>query len=896
MSEKKKEPITDKKISRRSLLKWSAGLAAAGVIGLGAGYGASDLLRPLPQTVTQTMTETNYLTVEKEQVFVNCCHNGPVSVRVRNGAITRIDPLLVPNWKDIPTWQISARGKTYRPTTSKSFMNSWAQAYRRFVYSSARLLYPMKRVGYTPGGKGDISNRGKGEFVRISWDEATTLITSEMERLRTTYGLGSVLLAGTAHYQTRGAFTDGMADTINRFLGLYAKKGPTPPPYPDAANHLPHGPNWNHSWIGWASAPDLMYGYYWQANQIWSPSDLIEDVLKNSNLVVYWAMDPTSTSQMYHGYEREEVRQWISDVGIKTISIAPTLNETAAFFHADKWIPVYPGYDIPLAIAITYVWFTENTWAKDWVASHATGVTQYQDYVLGKTDGVPKTPEWAEKFCGVKARDIRALARLWASGPVLLYCHVSGANRGWNGDDWARMMTTLQILQGNIGRPGGNLNSLESWYGVPAEPADPDVTAKLPARGRAGIGPVLPADPYPIHRHPQYTVWAKSIYDPPVTWTGGTTGSVKYWNEFTMKHMYPYPGVSQVRMLCQITAGGFMTEAAWLEDKARALMSPNLETSFVATIFQTEPLCKYADILLPICTNLERVDITSFTTKWVVYMQKCVEPLGESKSDLALLYELAKKLGFGDQMYNGMTEEEIVKAIYNWSSIPSMGVSWQDFHDKGYALIPFMNMDKYTRNTAMKWYYDQPKGSGLTTPSGMLEIYSKPMADAVGEDGNGFIAPIPKWYEPKDGKSSPLASKYPLISVIRHLKYRLHSQFDQVTWIRELCKMKVGDKEYEPIWIHPQDAQARGIKHGDVVRVFNDLGEMLRAAYLTERVMPGVIGNTYGSWSDPVDPRKQSLDRAGNANTLLSVKDYKNWNQQINVNHSMIQIEKWTGG
>lgn len=773
-------------------------------------------------------------------------------------------------------------------------MNPWAQAVRMHVYSPERLLYPMKRVGYTPGGKGDISNRGKGEFVRISWDEATNLIAGEIERLRTTYGLGSIYITGSAHYQTRGAFCDGIGDTRSRFQGLIGKKGPTPPPYPDAANHLPHGGNWNHSWIGWACGPDAMYGYYWNKSQIWDPTDLLEDVLQNTNLFVYWASDPTSTLQMYSGYDKEEYMRWISEAGIKTIAISPNLNETAAF-HADKWIPVYPGYDTALALALTYVWFNEGTWAKDWVATHTTGVTQFQDYVLGKSDGTPKTPEWAEKLSGVKARDIRALARLWASGPVYLYANMAGANRGWNGDEWARMMTTLQILQGNIGKPGGNI------AGMPGEPSRGIITGKLPALGRAGIGPVLPADAWPIHFHPHYDVIPECLKGQPVTWIGGTTGAVKYWKEFTMKHQYPYPGVSPVRMICKETAGTLMTEADWLRDIAGAYMSPQIETSFVATIYQTEPLCRYADILLPICTNLERVDITSYTSKWVVFMQKCVEPLGESKSDMAMFLALAQKLGFGDTMYNGMTEEEIIKAIYNWSSIPSMGVSWQDFHDKGYALIPFVPMDQYKRAPAMNWFYTQPKGSGLTTPSTMLEIYSKAYEDAVGKDGNGFTAPIPKWYAPNDkdklvGKESPLASKYSLIGHIGHWKWRFHSNFDHVSWLRELYKVTVNGKQYEPMWINPQDAQARGIKQGDVVRVFNDNGQMLVAANLTERVMPGVVKYTYGSWADPVDPRNQSLDRAGNAEILMVMDDYKHWSEQTNITHYMVQVEKYTGG
>jgi len=894
MSEKKEESIADRKISRRSMLKWTAGLAVAGAVGIGVGYSASELLRPVPPT-PEAVTETSYITVEKEQLFVNSGHSGPVSVAVRNGRIIRVDAFETPNWETIPTYKIEARGKTFKPTIQKSLMNSWHQAARRYVYSPERLLYPMKRVGYTPGGKGDISNRGKGEFVRISWDEALDTIASEMERLRTTYGLGAINIGTSAHYQTRGAFCDGIFDAVNRFLGLYAKKGPTPPDYPDAKNHLPHGGNWNHSWIGWACGPDNMVGYYWEKSQIWPPDDLLEDTLKNSNMVIYWSQDPTSTAQMYRGYEYEEYFRWIQAAGIKTVAITPNLNELAAF-HCDKWIPVQPGYDIPLELAIAYVWFSEGTWDKAWVETHAVGMDKFQDYVMGKTDGVPKTPEWAAPKCGVKARDIRALAREWAKGPVFVQCNNGGANRGWNGDDWPRLIITLQTMQGNIGKPGGNLN------GTPTEPA---LALRRPAVGRTGIGFILRADPWPIHFHPHYAVWADCIVngnDKPTKWIGGTTGAVKYWKEFTMEHMYPYPGVSEVKMLGQQAPGMFNIEAGWFEDKARAWMTPKIECAWTATIHQNEPMARYSDIILPICTNFERVDITSIVNKWFVYMAKCVEPLGESISDMELFLRLAKRLGFGDTMYNGMSEEDMAKGLFQWSHGPKW-ITWEDFKKQGAVVVPFdpkiAGLDKYTPKPAMNWYYTKPKGDGLTTPTGMIEIYHQPFADAYGEDGP--ISAIPKWREPsslnlKEGKDGPLATKYPLIAHIGHFKWRFHSEFGHVSWLRELYKIKGPDGyQYEPIWINPVDAQARGIKHGDVVKVSSNWGEMLCAAYLTERTMPGAPKITYGAWVDPVDPRNKSLDKGGNAESIMTSQIYKNHSMQICAEHVMVQIEKWGG-
>ena len=193
LSEKKVEPITEKKISRRSMLKWTGALAAAVVVGVGAGYETNQLLRPITE-FTQTATET--VESKEEQLFVNCGHMGPITVAVKNGRIVRVDPFMTPNWKTVPTYTINARGKTFTPTINKSLMSAWHQAARRYVYSSDRLLYPMKRVGYTPGGKGDVSNRGRAEFVRMSWDEATNLIATEMERLRTTSGFGSIMIGG----------------------------------------------------------------------------------------------------------------------------------------------------------------------------------------------------------------------------------------------------------------------------------------------------------------------------------------------------------------------------------------------------------------------------------------------------------------------------------------------------------------------------------------------------------------------------------------------------------------------------------------------------------------------------------------------------------------------------
>ena len=191
MSEDKKEGISDKKISRRSMLKWTGAIATTAVVGLGVGFEASNLLKPAAPAVTMTTataTATGSATTTAaptgltdfgEQVYLTQWkEEGILQAFVKNGRITRTEPYL-----NFP-----------------SFQNNLGERYR--VYDPKRLQYPMKRNGWAPGGKSPITNRGKGDFVRITWEEAYTSITSELKRIINTYGASAILVG------THGAHSD----------------------------------------------------------------------------------------------------------------------------------------------------------------------------------------------------------------------------------------------------------------------------------------------------------------------------------------------------------------------------------------------------------------------------------------------------------------------------------------------------------------------------------------------------------------------------------------------------------------------------------------------------------------------------------------------------------------
>jgi trimethylamine-N-oxide reductase (cytochrome c) len=133
---------------------------------------------------------------------------------------------------------------------------------------------------------------------------------------------------------------------------------------------------------------------------------------------------------------------------------------------------------------------------------------------------------------------------------------------------------------------------------------------------------------------------------------------------------------------------------------------------------------------------------------------------------------------------------------------------------------------------------------------------------------------VPKWIAKGETHEETLgterAKKYPLLVMSNHPRWGVHSQHDDVTWFREIetCKVKGPDGyQYHPLWMNPRDAEARGIKHGDVVSIFNERGTVLAGAYVTERIMPGVIGMDHGAKYDPIVPGE--IDRGGVINTIV---------------------------
>jgi len=250
-------------------------------------------------------------------------------------------------------------------------------------------------------------------------------------------------------------------------------------------------------------------------------------------------------------------------------------------------------------------------------------------------------------------------------------------------------------------------------------------------------------------------------------------------------------------------------------------------------------------------------------------MEQAVQPVGESKSDYEVVLEVAKKLGYGDQFSEGKTTRDLQKQVFDDMEIDHL-IKWEDFLDKKYFVFPVAK-DWESDTPGFRKFYEDPENNPLKTPSGKLEFYSARLAEHFPDDKER--PPIPKWIEKSETHderiSSERAAMFPLLLMSNHGRWRTHAQGDDITWTREAptCKVLGADGyKYEPAWINPIDAEKRGIKDGDIVKVFNERGVVLCGARVWERVMPGVAYVDHGARHDPLVPGK--VDRGGAINTI----------------------------
>jgi molybdopterin guanine dinucleotide-containing S/N-oxide reductase-like protein len=837
-----------------------------------------------------------------EKVLTSCTNEGPITVTVKDGKVTRIQPLVMDE-KDFNPWTIKAGDKEYTPPL-KANLAPFIHAERTRLYSPDRIKYPMKRVDFDPNGNRNPEKRGISGYERISWDEALDMAAGEIKRVKETYG-GPAITGMTSSHHNWGIVGYKMGPFL-RFM--------------DMLEYTPVLDNPD-SWEGWHWGATHTYGFFWRLG-VPEQYDLLEDTLKHAEMIVFWSNDPDTTRAIYCGQDSAIWRQWLKEKGLKMVFLDPYYNYTAA--HMDgTWLPLRPDSGPAIAMAIAFTWITDDTYDKEYVKNRTEGFEEFKKHILGEDDGQPKTPEWAADESGIPARKIRSLAREWAAKKTVLSAGTrggeGGACRTAFGTEWARMMVLLQAMQG-LGKPGTSI-----WgtaMGAPSDtsyyfPGYADLDTRMAITRAANI-----KFKNPTKQRLYRLTLPDAVLDPPVSWYGEGFCGQSLEQQFT-HFTYPMEGYPEVKMFYRY-GGSFMGTMSDTSKWVRMYQSPKLEFVVNQDCWWASET-NFADIIFPACTSLERDDLGEWGAaggysshgnngcnfRIVVRQKKCIDPLWESKPDYEILSLLADRLGMKEEYTDGgKTDIDWAKAYYGISDLPKI-MSWEEFEKKGYVVIS--PGDDYQSTPALRWFYegrncDTPdplnpkrktgKAGELGTYSGKIEFVSRSLTSRFPDDDERPPMPhyIPSW----EGHRSELRKKYPLQIISPHPRFTFHTHYDMhAAWLNEIPTHRIIKDGYAwwPVRINQADAAKRGILNDDIVKLYNDRGAVLCIAVISERVPSGIV-HSYGSSGnyDPIEPGKAgSLDKGGCVNILTSSRMMSKHAPGMTPNSCLIEIEKWEG-
>jgi DmsA/YnfE family anaerobic dimethyl sulfoxide reductase A subunit len=635
-----------------------------------------------------------------------------------------------------------------------------------------RLRYPMRRVG----------PRGSGSWERISWDEALDEVAAQMLRIRAAYGPAAILdcsrSGNTAVLHNRAA--------IQRLLHLF---GGCTELWSNLSNE--------------AEIFALRHTYGPKADCKFSgrePDDYV-----NSRLMILWGWSPADGT---FGTNNPQYLHWAHERGVRIVTVDPRATRTSRKM-ADEHVAIRPGSDAAMLIAMAQVIVSEGLHDQAFLDRLVLGFDEahlpegaqpgssYRSYLLGLSDGIVKTPEWAESLTGVPASTIRRLAREFGTlKPAALHCGYAPGRTAY-GEQFHRAAYALCAITGNIGIPGGNSgcsggaqNHGIKRLGAPPNPANARVASTLLAdvleRGRAGG---YPAD-------------IRMVYS--------ACGDL----------------ANQCPNVTKIAAG-----------------LGRLEFMVVHDHFLT-PTARWADIVLPATTFWERSDMHtpwSGAGHYAIYMRQAIAPMYECRNDVDICADLAKRLGLDG--YKRIPDEAWLREICAGTDVDDFDA----FRAQGLARLPAPENPIAFANEVR-----DPARHPFSTPSGRIEIYSTSIAANPNPHGLGTIPAIPTWIPPH--AADP---RHPLELISPKSRARTHSIHDNQQLLARVDK--------QDVWIHPDDAAARGIADGQPVRVFNDRGATVVPARVTDRIARGVVSIKEGAW---FTPGPSGTDTRGCANVL----------------------------
>ncbi|MFC1823525.1 molybdopterin-dependent oxidoreductase [Thermodesulfobacteriota bacterium] len=655
----------------------------------------------------------------------------------------------------------------------------------KLAYHPDRLKYPLKRIG----------KRGEGKWERISWEEAYRTISSKFKEIGEKYG-----------YESLAFPTGGNAPMMSIYLKLAAALqgtwvnvmgfGDTAGPCGD---FLSYG---------------VMHGLEYTTH------------FEDPAMVVIWGANLVETYPLvWRKINRTKER------GTRLVVIDPRFTSTAS--KADDYISIRPGTDVALSLGMMNVIMERGLTDDAFINRYTVG-----PFLVRKDNGMflrekDIAPEGSEKYI---------VWDLQANNP-----------RIYDEAGFIPALTGVYHIHDIECRPAFQL-LLELAQQYPLEKASeitgvPQKVIERLAAEHATLKPIAAYRGWGVQRTFHGDLTWRSI-----TTLSAITGNIKpesarefklnrggfisvkgrRFKRMPIMKMYeavmtgkPYPikalWIAGTNLLNQIPDNNIVISE----------LVPSLDFIVVADMFMNLS-AQYADIVLPVCSSYEHLNLVTPVDPVIPYMQiqqKVIEPLYESKPDFTIVSELGSRMGFEEQF--DINEEEGIELLLN-SGHPSVkGISLETLKE-GPVKLPD---------------YEIPvKVPAFRTPSGRIEFYSEAMIQ--------FEQELPVYKEPLESGRRPLAEQYPLVCLSTHTKYRFHSTLANVSLSREL--------DPEPlVEMNPVDAEKRSIQDGDNVLVFNDRGNCRLKAKIHNGIRAGVVNINQGWWpEDYAEGTHQALTHA----------------------------------
>ncbi|MFC3023710.1 molybdopterin-dependent oxidoreductase [Vibrio zhugei] len=706
-----------------------------------------------------------------------------------------------------------------------------------------RVQKPAIRKGWLDQQQGKPSApRGGDEYIEVSWDTALDYAADALRKVKQQHG-NQAIFGGSYGWSSAGRFHHSQSQ-VHRFLNSFGGYVRSKNSYSlGAASALLH----------WLVMPmkDLM-----ESHTDWKTME------KHCELFLSFGGSKYQNAQVSTGGTAEHRTRGglnaMHNAGVRFINVSPVSDDIETGGNVE-WLPIKPNTDTALMLALAYTLWKHDLHDRDFIERYCVGYSEFERYVTGETDHQPKDAHWAAAITGLPAERIEQLA-------FELSSHRSMINMAWSlqradhGEQPCFALITLAAMLGQIGLPGGGFAfcyGAENLLGSPHK----HVFGPTLSQGKNAVEHFIPvariADML-LHPGEHFTYEGKTYQYQDIRliyWAGGN----------------PFHHHQDLKRLSQ----------AWQRP----------ETIITNEQYWT-PAAKMADIVFPATTTIERNDIFYAKREPIIAAMKQAKlPEGQAWDDYAIFAALSERLGIAEQFTEGKTADEWLEHLYShWRQalkeqedfeLPDFATFWQNnTADMPHSDDPVIMLEAFRRD---------PDANPLKTPSGKIEIFSQSIADFGLQDCPGYAC----WIEPHEWLGSPKAEQFPLHLISDQPKNKLHSQLDHSPHSR---KDRINGRE--PIYLNPQDAERRGIMHGDLVQVFNERGRCLASAVPSETVRQGVVRLSTGAWYDPQhwhNDQGEWLEKHGNPNALTADVPTSSFAQGCTAQTCLVEVQAWKG-